>query len=867
MSRKAIANNQDAGAIVEIDIGQIEKAADPKVVAFKALFHKIGEECEKMDNAFSSLREIVDTLRGAKLYLKDSASIMTVTYYISEKHPEAKPDAIDRYVSNLKHLLRCPPEKIPANPSITVSRPAWQTVGDQVDVPFGDQLWHGVVLSDGSRESVHVYWVGVPPTGATRRQANQRLGNPVKLLRESLIWHQPGAMEGPSSLHSVEWIKDNYIRKEYAKKSVVVISSGDDTSSSSESSDIDESSQGVPSRKQDTPSELQAKNKGDSQDKGRGKGTQDKGRGKGKQAKGKGKGMNQADKRGRGDSVISTKPVNEEIHLVKRRPQEPHTFDWFSPCFTCDKMIGDLMLLQSRPEYNLDMNFFNCYLKLLELFRRGQGNFYKAADKFQSYYNTQAEALTQYRTVAVEFDATKLGVFIESMNKDLCANYEDAFTRNELVLISCLLAYPGLNFTNIRQKTTITQSDSATRGMAFVPQEVEAFIQGRLRLLRVLNDTDHPKHMVPLSTVVLSSTYCYHQLSSWGYEREWTSLSDEAFKLENFSPCLAINGIYVRIENQRYPHENRVYAQVMHLRTINALGIAHDDSGFKFSGDCARVIVLEPRKKQKAGGSAWAAKVYCFVSIGRCQADDPICVAKFSMHKWTTKAKVVEGVEMFSRLDDVGRPVYQAIAVNGASVQGCGSSPEGVSLEYGSDLALCREEKRANFRPMGLYAQAEHVDGNYHHAKGQWVKQAGRYYLRPHTPWIKDSDMEDANLVEPLYLDGTPAQNSISFVMGINCTTTLTFPEDMQGSREPPAGRPTPFGGFSGFSLVLKKHMGSSYLLNPNERPHVYGHCHDLRQFPAATMGQLIAILAASERIQKIRALRGNTSSMSTPRT
>ena len=81
-----------------------------------------------------------------------------------------------------------------------------------------------------------------------------------------------------------------------------------------------------------------------------------------------------------------------------------------------------------------------------------------------------------------------------------------------------------------------------------------------------------------------------------------------------------------------------------------------------------------------------------------------------------------------------------------------------------------------------------------------------------------------------------------------------------------PAGRPTPFGGFSGFGFVIK-HMGSSYFLDPNERPHVYAHCHDLRQFPAATMGQFIAIFAAKERIQQIRVLRGGTSSMSTPRT
>ena len=121
--------------MTEKEVLQYEKTAGPQVLQNKASFQKIGTtECQKMDAAYNSLRGIVDDFRTKKIYLDDTASIITASIYIADKHDRASVATIDRYVSNLRQLLRSPPEIFPANPSITVSLPAWQTVGDQVDV-------------------------------------------------------------------------------------------------------------------------------------------------------------------------------------------------------------------------------------------------------------------------------------------------------------------------------------------------------------------------------------------------------------------------------------------------------------------------------------------------------------------------------------------------------------------------------------------------------------------------------------------------------------------------------------------------------------------------------------------------------------
>ena len=87
------------------------------------------------------------------------------------------------------------------------------------------------------------------------------------------------------------------------------------------------------------------------------------------------------------------------------------------------------------------------------------------------------------------------------MDSSLRASHTNAFTKNELVVISCLIAYPGLSFCNIRQKTCKSISDGAVRGMSFVPVQLEDFFQRRLRFLGILDDVYHPKYMAGLSTV------------------------------------------------------------------------------------------------------------------------------------------------------------------------------------------------------------------------------------------------------------------------------------------------------------------------------------------------------------------------------
>ena len=64
----------------------------------------------------------------------------------------------------------------------------------------------------------------------------------------------------------------------------------------------------------------------------------------------------------------------------------------------------------------------------------------------------QATALRGYSVQEVTFDAGKQRAFIQHMDSTLHASYLNAFTKNEIVIVSCLLAFPGLSFTNIRQK-------------------------------------------------------------------------------------------------------------------------------------------------------------------------------------------------------------------------------------------------------------------------------------------------------------------------------------------------------------------------------------------------------------------------------
>ena len=799
-----------------------EKDADPKVKENKKLFHQIGVECKTMDAAYSSLRGIVDKFRQQNIYLDDPPSIVTASYYIAEKHDKASVDTIDRYVSNLRQLLRCPPDIVPANPSITLSLPAWLTVGDQVDVPLKingrDELWHGVVVSTGLKQC-HIYWVGCPAFKSTKRKMN---GNPVKMDRQILRWHQQGAArEGDYPEYSVSWIKSNYISKSWGTPPVQIVINSDDEGGEPRPANLlpNPNSKVEPKPlKNAEVEEDRSKRKPNPAPPSSGKG----------KVRGRGKGAT--------ETLNEKKKPKEDSSLQRTTLIEPSLFNWLAPFLAPNQLADDLALLQRNLNVNRDENFFNHYLQLLQQLRHGQGVMYSAASKFRTYYEQQVEALQNYKVFEVKKNDSRRREFILSMDTTLAAKYSDAFTRNEIVVLCCLLASPALTFTNIDQKTTVAKKSGMIRGMSFLSPIVEAFFHDRLRQLGVINDKDHPKYMQPLSTVVLCSTYCYHQFVTWGHGDEFSSKIDLIFTLEGFPQFLSVNGKYVRVE-----HESEVmYAKVM--SAANAVSLGLTTAGLVIDNyDWARVIVIKGR----------TAKVYPFLSVGLGEDADPICVASFTLSKSLDQSgcRVIRPA-MFSHLNDSGEAVYQDIVTGPSISVGSERSKGSVSLEYGSNLIPRCAPSPHSFQPAALDEQAGHVDGNYCCVKDQWAKVSHKLYrVFDHVPAKVNADVS-----APVFLDGLAHENSMSFLFNVNGKTTLTFPTE-----DAPAPRrqgdlvdPVPFGGFSAFASI-KKHKGSRYGLDPNDRPHLYAHSGDLRQFPVSSFGNLVVVLAAKQRIENIR--------------
>ena len=88
------------------------------------------------------------------------------------------------------------------------------------------------------------------------------------------------------------------------------------------------------------------------------------------------------------------------------------------------------------------------------------------------YFYEQSNALESYTVRTVDCNALKKQKYVTDMDSNLRASYENAFTKNELVVLSCLLAYTGLTFCNIRQKISMSLSNGAVRGKAFVPVQL-----------------------------------------------------------------------------------------------------------------------------------------------------------------------------------------------------------------------------------------------------------------------------------------------------------------------------------------------------------------------------------------------------------
>jgi hypothetical protein len=59
--------------------------------------------------------------------------------------------------------------------------------------------------------------------------------------------------------------------------------------------------------------------------------------------------------------------------------------------------------------------------------------------------------------------------------------------------------------------------------------------------------------------------------------------------------------------------------------------------------------------------------------------------------------------------------------------------------------------------------------------------------------------MENGDLIEPLFLQGTPSMNSMSFLINVNDKTTITFPPEPSATRQENIVDDVPFGGFEAF--------------------------------------------------------------------
>ena len=270
------------------------------------------------------------------------------------------------------------------------------------------------------------------------------------------------------------------------------------------------------------------------------------------------------------------------------------------------------------------------------------------------------------------------------------------------------------------------------------------------------------------------------------------------FTLQDFPDFLNVNGMYVRVQDG----SRDLYAKVMSKAAAVSLGISPDLLVID-RHDYARVIAIDGR----------TAKVLSFLSVGMGEDEDPIFVAAFKLKEPLSTSScvslsscVLQQPRMFSHLDAAGKAVYQDIdrsfcpSISVVQMLSNGN----VSLEYGPNLISRCVPVPQNFQDVPLTEQAAHCDGNYCCAKGQWTqfKPSGKdqqpghgmYRASNHVPAKRNSEM-----CEPIFLNGRPSQNSMSFLFNVNGETTLTFPPDPSQRRTANVVDDVPFGGFSAF--------------------------------------------------------------------
>ena len=895
-------NNEVAAVEGPID-GVVENRhqADPKMFddGVENKFKELGNHCKKLESTQREMASIVAYLAHKGIKLLDCTSFNFAKKWIRDGHPELDYRTLHKYTCHLRSWLSCPPEKLPSTISISAPVPLHYNPGDEVDVMDSSfNWWHAVVVSVTAR-ILTVYWVGCSPlrvqrsAHGTNPQRVSRSKNQIRVHSETETF-----CTGDDPMYTVDWIAQNELKKTHplSFKDIVHVSSsdqdsganGDDTDEADE--DIEESNEkeeggkdkseggtgAAGSRPRRNPKRSLAEQapdppaprSSDRQPRPKPKSKPDRESATpAPPVKQRSSSVNSSDDEKEGDEQAESELTGGAMNRRRKRPFKQSSvcvFDWLAPFMSSSMIMYDLSRLESSPSLQCNDNFFRHYLGVLERLRFGQGCMYNAAEEFREYFVRQSEALRSYTIIQdVEFDKTKHDRYISDIDRNLEAAYTEAFTRNELVTISCSLAYPGLSFTNIMQKTGTVKSSGAVRGMAYVPEQLESFFHRRLVKLRLIDRRYHPEYMQALSTVVLSSSYCQKQLGTWDFGEDWKSRKASVFKLEHFPTTFSINGVYAQVDHKFGNvsteatgeidwSKTMVYAQVMSLKTSNALGIPSEFNA-PFSKAYALVLLYQPEKS-----TGYDAHIVHWISIGEGQAASPICLAKFRLMKSRRNGADKENcsvrtdAQIFSHLDAHGIAVHRVIeGPRPTATESAFMSNAGVELEYGPELKFVRSS--LDWKPAGLLAQLQHCDGNFYHAVQQWQPDEsvnGRYRLSTHKPLLADSHMENPTLIEPLYLKGPAHQNSLSMVIGINYNTTLTFPNPSRRLND--VVQPTPFGGLKIVSFI-QEHMGSAYGVEANERPHVYAHCSDLRQFPAATAGNLLLILACKQRIQSIR--------------
>jgi hypothetical protein len=107
-----------------------------------------------------------------------------------------------------------------------------------------------------------------------------------------------------------------------------------------------------------------------------------------------------------------------------------------------------------------------------------------------------------------------------------------------------------------------------------------------------------------------------------------------------------------------------VYAQVMSRKASNDLGIPQDFISGAFSKQYALVLLYEPNRS-----SGCNAHIIHWISLGKGQVRNPICLARFALHM-KNQNFVVDRAEMFSHLGSGGDPEYQSIS-DSSSIWAC----------------------------------------------------------------------------------------------------------------------------------------------------------------------------------------------------